>query len=115
LRQMKVPNGQSARIDVSKIHDYLLSPIHPIGRFKAVFFMSLGYSRDDWRRLEADLLAHLQNHEVVQTQLNSYGTKHIVRGTLFGPSGAAADVVTVWIVLKGESAPRFVTAYPGAD
>jgi hypothetical protein len=41
--------------------------------------------------------------------------KYVVRGTLNGPSGEAADVITVWIVLDGESAPRFVTAYPGED
>lgn len=112
---MRVPNGRSARIDAAKIHDYLLSPVHPIGRFKSDFFTSLGYSRDAWRRLEADLQAHLRDHEVVQTQPNPYGMKYVVRGTLCGPSGAAADVITVWIVLDGESAPRFVTAYPGED
>jgi hypothetical protein len=41
--------------------------------------------------------------------------KYVVGGTLNGPSGAVADVVTVWIVLDGEDIPRFVTAYPGED
>ena len=112
---MRVPNGRSARIDAAKIREYLLSPVHPVGRFKSAFFTSLGYSRDAWRRLETDLRAHLEDHEVVQTQPNSYGMKYVVRATLCGPSGAAADVITVWIVLDGESAPRFVTAYPGED
>jgi hypothetical protein len=41
--------------------------------------------------------------------------KYVVRGTLSGPSGAVADVIAVWILLDGESAPRFVTAYPGEE
>ena len=112
---MKVPNGWSARISAAKIHDYLLSPVHPAGRSKCAFFTSLGYSRAAWRRLDADLRVHLRDHDVVRTQPNPYGMKYIVRGTLSGPSGAVADVIAVWILLDGESAPRFVTAYPGED
>jgi hypothetical protein len=109
---VRVPNGHRATIDPAKIRDYLLSPVHPIGRFKSAFFVSLGYSRDDWRRLEADLLVHVQDYEVAETQPNPYGVKYVVSGTLFGPL-SAAGVITVWIVRDGESAPRLVTAYPG--
>ena len=112
---MRVPNGRLAHVAAAKVHEYLLSPVHPVGRFKCAFFASLGYARDDWRRLEADLRALVQNHVVIRIQPNPYGTKYVVRGNLLGPSGVAADVVTVWIVLDGESAPRFVTAYPGED
>ena len=34
-----------AIVDGAKVHDYLLSPEHPVGRFKAVFFGTLGYTR----------------------------------------------------------------------
>jgi hypothetical protein len=112
---VKVPNSHSARIEPAKIRDYLLSTVNPIGRYKSAFFTSLGYSRHAWQRLEVDLLAHLQSHEVVETQRNPYGAKYIVSGTLDGPSGVAADIIAVWIVLDGESVPRFVTAYPGED
>jgi hypothetical protein len=29
------------------------------------------------------------------------------------PSGDIVQIVTVWIILKSESVPRFITAYPG--
>jgi hypothetical protein len=112
---VKVPNGNSAHVDPAKIRDYLLSSAHPIGRFKSVFFRSLGYSADAWYLLEASLRSHIRDLDVLRTQRNPYGTKYVVSGTLVGPSGAAAEVITVWIVLDGEDAPRFVTAYRGED
>jgi hypothetical protein len=96
-----------------KIEDYLLSPFHPVGRFKSVVFNTLGYSRDAWRQLEADLRIHVTSNEVIEMQRNAFGLKYVVGGNLFAPSGGVADFITVWIILDGESVPRFVTAYPG--
>ena len=42
---MKLPNASRATIDAAKLRDYLLSPAHPVGRFKAPFFAALGYSQ----------------------------------------------------------------------
>jgi hypothetical protein len=53
---MKLPEAQRAVIAATKIRDYLLSTSHPVGRFKAPFFVSLGYTIADWQRLEQDLL-----------------------------------------------------------
>jgi hypothetical protein len=53
---MKLPEAQRAVIAAAKIRDYLLSTSHPVGRFKAPFFASLGYTVADWQRLEKDLL-----------------------------------------------------------
>jgi Domain of unknown function (DUF6883) len=39
------PQGPFAR----KLRDYLLSRLHPVGRFKAPFFASLGYGADNWQ------------------------------------------------------------------
>lgn len=41
--------------------------------------------------------------------------KYEVHGTLKGPSGRRADLVTVWIILKGDTDPQFVTAFPGEE
>jgi hypothetical protein len=37
-----------------KLRDYLLSPVHPIGRYKALFFRTLGYDQTSWQQLETD-------------------------------------------------------------
>jgi len=41
---VRLPNGDRAVVDDAKVRDYLLSPTHPVGRFKSVFFMALGFS-----------------------------------------------------------------------
>lgn len=110
---MKLARAERTLIEPAKVRDYLLSREHPIGRFKAVFFESLGYSADAWQRLEADLRALAVAGEAVLGDRTKYGQKYEVRGTLNGPSGRPASLVTVWIVRWGEDAPRFVTAFPG--
>ncbi|MDZ4339396.1 MAG: adhesin [candidate division NC10 bacterium] len=110
---MKLPAVDRAVIEPAKIQDYLLSTSHPVGRFKAPFFISLGYTSSDWHRLEADLrdLAILGDAEPGQD--SPYGQKYQIRGTLTGPAGKSANVVTVWIILSGGDVPQFVTAFPG--
>ncbi|MEP0773217.1 MAG: adhesin [Acidobacteriota bacterium] len=109
---MKLPSVDQAVVDEAKVRDYLLSPEHPVGRFKAAFFGSLGYSRDHWHRLRRDLLLLGQSGTAEQGQRSAFGQKCEVRGILEGPSGGRAEVVTIWIVLSGEEFPRFVTAFP---
>ena len=110
---MKLPNASGAIIEPAKLRDYLLSPAHPVGRFKAPFFVALGYSQEQWPRFETDLRAQHLSQEAQPPTASSYGQKYEIRATLTGPAGSAAEVVSVWIILAGEDAPRFVTAYPG--
>ena len=44
---MKLPNADAATVDDAKVRDYLLSPEHPVGRFKARVFRSAGYRREE--------------------------------------------------------------------
>ena len=109
---MRVPNADRAVIDPRKLHGYLLSRNHQVGRFKAALFLSLGYSAAEWRRFDADLRSQHLSKEITAEERTSYGQKYEIRATLVGPSGSAADVLSVWFVRRGEDFPRFVTAYP---
>ena len=40
---MKLPHHDDVQIDIRKVRDYLLSPVHPVGRFKARVFKALGF------------------------------------------------------------------------
>src|SRR5262245_1144498 len=109
----KLPRAEHALVTEAKVCEYLLSFSHPIGRFKAVFFAALGYKIERWQRLQSDLLQLAASGVATAGRKSSYGQKYEIRGTLVTPSGRRASLVTVWIVLHGESYPQLVTAYPG--
>ena len=110
---MLLPCAEQAVIEVAKLRDYLLSSSHPVGRFKAVFFETLGYKAENWRQLEADLRLLVQSNDAELSQSNPYGRKYEVRGMLGAVATKRVAIVTVWIIRIGEDVPRFVTAYPG--
>ena len=110
---MKLPEAQRAVIAPAKIRDYLLSMSHLVGRFKEPFFSSLGYTVANWQRLEQDLLALAASGEAEPGRESPYGQKYEIHGTLNGPFGKSARVLTVWIVRFETDVPQFVTAFPG--
>ena len=109
---MKLPNLERATVAPDKLRGYLLSPQHTTGRFKARFFRVLGYSEEDWELLSSDLLRIAREGEA-ELVPSPFGKKYRILGTLEGPNGRSASLVTIWIVNRGDLEPRFVTAYPG--
>jgi len=109
---MHLPNAEHALIEPAKVRDYLLSGAHPIGRFKAAFFVSLGYTQIEWEKLRDDLLALAAVGEAIPGRETGFGRKFEVGGMLTGPGGRSAEIRTVWIVANEGASPRFVTAYP---
>jgi hypothetical protein len=101
----------TAIISRDKVAGYLLSPSHPIGRYKAAFFASIGYSIDASEVLERDLRG-LLGAEIAELDSTEYGQKFSSRGLITGPNGRQAYVLAIWIILSDENSPRFVTAYP---
>ena len=110
---MKLPFAERAVVEPEKVRGYLLSPTHPVGRFKAAFFAALGYSDENWPELQRDLLRIAAGGDAVHGKLSRFGNKYEIAAILQGPSGRSAAVVTVWIVRHGEEIPRLVTAMPG--
>jgi hypothetical protein len=107
---LKLPNADRVHIPEDKLRRYVLSADHQIGRFKARFFARLGYTADNWEQLR-DHLRALAEGDAEVGPATEFGQKYVVSGTLEGPGGTG-DVVTIWIVLTGDDAPRFVTVYP---
>ncbi|MGK0172064.1 MAG: hypothetical protein ACI9W2_003798 [Gammaproteobacteria bacterium] len=108
---MKLPNATDAILPPEKLQDYLLSTTHLVGRYKAAFFRGLGYERDNWRVLERDLRSLLKE-DAIELESTEFGQKFSAQGSLTGPNGRSASIVTVWIILVDSDVPRFVTAYP---
>lgn len=108
---MKLPNANRAEIPPEKLRGYLLSPSHPVGRFKSRFFRSLGYTPDNWEEL-ADALLRLAQTCDAEEVPSPYGRKFRVAGEIPGEDGEPVPILTVWILSPDDTRPRFVTAYP---
>lgn len=110
---MRLPNTARAIIEERKVRDYLLSPIHPIGRFKAALFAQLGYAQADWSRLAEDLRAQHLTCEAEELGTTPHGRKYRIRAPLVGPNDKQVELISIWITRQGEDRPSLVTAYPG--
>ncbi len=100
------------RVPEEKITGYLLSKTHRDGRHKAAFFLGFGFTHDAWRTLEAALLKHAADHEVVRTENTRFGDRYVVEGTMATPSGRTPSIRSIWFLEAGQEVPRFVTSYP---
>ena len=114
VHAVKLPFAERAIVDASKVRDYLLSPEHPVGRFKARVFGAAGYDQRDWSRLQRDILALATTMDVERTASDEHGQRFVGTGILVAPNGSLLPVTTIWIIRSGEAEPRFVTAYPGS-
>jgi len=107
-----LPHADQARVEREKITEYLLSPLHPDGSHKAEFFTQYGFHVEHWKVLQEAVRTHGARHPVVKTVESAYGTRYAIDGVLESPDGRHPLVRTVWMIEKGDSAPRLITAYP---
>jgi hypothetical protein len=98
-----------------KLHGYLLSTSHPIGRFKAAFFARLGYTSINWQAFDRALREQHLTKAARLMETTRHGRKFEIRAILKGPSGQSAVVLSAWMIRTADSVPRFVTAYPGEE
>jgi hypothetical protein len=109
---MKLPNSKEAYVDRAKITDYLLSESHPDGRAKARFFQQFGFEVSRWEQLAHALLDVGTQSDVASSVESAHGVRYTVDGQMQCPDGRAPMVRTVWIVDRGKSKPRLITAHP---
>jgi len=102
----KLPNYEKAIIDSTKIKHYILSPTHPVGRFKAAFFKKMGYTQDNWRQLLEDIKRYHLTKEAEPIERIKYGQKYMIKGNIKGPNGKIVLLRSIWIILENEDVPR---------
>jgi len=106
---VRLPNAETAIVEIEKLRDYCLSSEHPRGRHKARVFQSLlGMTAADAEELRAALIDAAMKEEALAGASDQYGTRYIIDYEL-KRDGGAAGIRSCWIVLIGEDAPRFVT------
>ena len=74
---MRLPHADEAIVPVEKLRDYVLSRSHPVGRTKAKFFASLGYTEGEWGRLEADIRSQHLQLDAEEAESSKYGMKFV--------------------------------------
>ena len=109
---MKSPYAQQARVESTKVLDYLLSGSHPDGRSKAEFFMRFGFRIEEWQEFAAALKSHAATNEVTRIVETAYGTRYSVDGEVETPDGRNPLIRTVWQVDSGHNIPRLIAAHP---
>ena len=108
---MKLPHHDGVQIDIPKVSGYLLSPVHPVGRFKARVFKALGFDHASVDAFVAEVRRIASEGDVSGVEDIEFGRKYTVPGELRGPIGSAR-VLTVWIQDPGRQDVRLVTVRP---
>ena len=108
---MRLPQAERVRIDADKVSEYLLSPTHPVGRFKARVFKALGFDQAAVDAFVSELRRIAADGDVSEVEDFEFGRKYTVPGELRGPRGAAR-ILTVWIQESGQEGVRLVTVRP---
>lgn len=109
---MKIPRGDRAIIEQSKITEYLLNTEHERGGSKAKKLLRFGYSSDSWQQLELDIRRFHLTADVSIVKKTPYGMRYEVRAVLLTPSNRQLSVKTVWQIDIGTDIPRFITLVP---
>jgi hypothetical protein len=108
---VRLPNFNKALVEIEKLRDYSLNPLHPEGKHKArVFAASLGFTAPDAAKLRALVLAAVLTHDASFGRTDEHGDRYTVD---FETQGLR-DMVTIrtaWIIGRAETVPRLVSCY----
>jgi hypothetical protein len=108
---MKLPNFERAVVEIAKLRDYSLNPLHDVGKHKArVFQAALGLTVADADWLRERVLEAAYNREVVAGPASVFGEKYII-DLLVVREDRMATVRTSWIVERGTDFPRLTSCY----
>jgi hypothetical protein len=107
-----LPNCEKAYVPKEKLSNYLLSETHAVGRAKARYFRSIGYTAENADDLADSLVMIARSEGVFQEIASDFGTKYVIDGELVTPMGTSVQLRTVWVIDPQDACPRFVTAYP---
>jgi len=108
---MLVPNAERAVVDIRKLRDYCLNPLHDEGKYKARLFAAIGITANEAEELQAILLHVIKTTEARLGRHDSYGQRYIVDFPL-NWRGKEAVIRSGWIIEHGMETPRLTTCYP---
>jgi uncharacterized protein DUF6883 len=108
---MFVPNAEQAVVDIRKLRDYCLNPLHDDGKHKARLFAAVGITANDAAALRDILLQVVKTHEAQLGRRDAYGQRYIVDFSLTWREKQTM-IRSGWIIEHGMDTPRLTTCYP---
>lgn len=108
---MLIPNAERAGVDVRKLRDYCLNPLHDEGKHKTRLFAAVGITASDAEDLRSMLLQAVKTHDAQLGRRDAYGQRYIVDVPLEW-QGKRAMIRSGWIIEHGSDTPRLTTCYP---
>jgi len=109
---MILPNAERASVDIRKLRDYCLNPLHDEGKHKArLFVAALGMTTADADELRRILLEIVKSQDAQLGRWDAFGQRYVVDFILEW-RGRRALVRSGWIVEHGSDVARLTTCYP---
>lgn len=109
---MYLPEKEGAIVPLNKINSYLLSTSHPIGKHKAVFFVSIVFEIGKPEVLQQALIQVAKQYQVIAFENTQFGNKYVIDGNIQAPNGRYYLLRTIWIIENNTNTAYLVTAYP---
>jgi len=100
-----LPGSDDAFVPREKLENYLLSPTHPIGGWKARFLLAVGFTKLNIKELESGLLAIARKGRVETVLESPYGTKYVV-SALGNPPALPGDARSLTVPGVWEFGPE---------
>ncbi len=108
---MKLPNVEKAFIDIKKLENYCLNPLHPRGKHKAkVFASALGLTKENSIELKEEIVKSISEVQCEISETDQYGQRYVVDFEYFR-GRLKAYIRTSWIIKSNENFPRLVSCY----
>jgi hypothetical protein len=110
--RMPIPHAERAVVDLRKLRDYCLNPLHDEGQHKArLFATALGMTAEDAEDLRALLLQAVITFDAQVGRRDAYGQRD-TGDCLLAWREKQAIVRSGWIIEHGSDTPRLTTCYP---
>ena len=108
---MRLPNANQVIVDIRKLKDYCLEPLHPRGKHKArVFERALNLTQRNAEELREEILRRVPYEEALLGEGDDYGKRYVVDFEYIR-GGRRARIRTCWILRTGETAPRLTSCF----
>ena len=109
---MPIPNAERAVVDIRKLRDYCLNPLHDEGQHKArMFAAALGLTAEDAEDLRALLLQAVKTADAQLGRRDTYGQRYTI-DLLLEWHDRQAMIRSGWIIEHDSDTPRLTTCYP---